>query len=374
MALERFFVNDTAVVEAFCFEEDGETPSDCSSVSWNYLKPGALASLSADVATPGNISLAEGATLTNMTGTFEYLFVGVNGQMESVPAAAQSITVANKRVEVTYPIATGGVLVRRIYRRKSPSTTYRLLATVGSSGGVHSDTLLEDPTTGRTPFFVPGTGAARQGIADTDAVGLYRATATFTKADGTIKTIPLTFTIEDPLEIASNTDLGQTLDLAWMLLEDCFDSELGGPWLRDVTLRNFDRAKLAGLVQNAFYIINVTPPMENWDETSFPYEAARPLLAKGILIEAIKHLQRSYVEQPLVTGAGQISYFDRRDYMARWGEILKLEREDFKAWLALFKRDAYNFGSSKVLVDIKAGRRLMVSPNLRLRYPRLRLI
>jgi hypothetical protein len=129
-----------------------------------------------------------------------------------------------------------------------------------------------------------------------------------------------------------------------MFLEDCFDSDLGGPYLRDVTLANFDKNKVKGLADMALMQINLKPPTQNFDIDTFPYTTARALFAKALLIESIKHLMRSYVEQPAVLGAGQISYFDRRDYLQRWQALYQIEWEEFKHWLALFKRGFYNFG------------------------------
>lgn len=188
--------------------------------------------------------------------------------------------------------------------------------------------------------------------------GVYRARAKFILADGSQRSQFVNFEVVDPLAI-STTDPDKTIDMAWMFLEDCFDSDLGGPYLRDVTLANFDKKKMALLAPNALFTIGIKPPATTYTIDNFPYTTAMPLLAKGLLIESVKHLMRSYTEQPLVTGAGQISYFDRRDYLTRWQTIYTLEMEEFKHWLALFKRGEFNFGSGSLLIDLKSGRRQM---------------
>lgn len=368
---EKVYVGDTAIIEAWCFEEDGETPANCTEVSWSYLVPGDPAGTDPILTAPTTgVTPTEGATLSGMTGTYEYLMTQMDGVTESLPTTVQSIIVTDKRVTVSYGAADVGVTVRRIYRRKSPNTEFRLLTTIGSGSGSYSDTTIEDPETGITPVFVSGTNVARLIIDDTNTVGFYRAVCTFTKEDGTKKSIIRAFTVEDPLELPASDDLGKTLELAWIFLEDCFDSEMGGPWLRDVTLKYFNKEKLANFAGSALFIINQKPPVSGYDETSFPYVDAMPLFAKGVLIQAIKHLIRSYAEQPNVVGAGQISYFDRREYYRVWKEILEQEQEEFATWLALYKRGQYEFGSSKVLVDIKGGRRLLLWPGYRLRWPR----
>ena len=59
--------------------------------------------------------------------------------------------------------------------------------------------------------------------------------------------------------------------MAWLKLEDCFDSELGGPHLRDRTLANFDKTKMAGLVSSALYNIGATlAPAQTYTNDTFP--------------------------------------------------------------------------------------------------------
>ena len=188
--------------------------------------------------------------------------------------------------------------------------------------------------------------------------GNYRARAKFILSDGTQRSQLLTFDVIDPLDTA-NENIDQTVELAWLMLEDCFDSEMGGPYLRDATLAYFDKNKMAALAPMALFQIGIKPPASVYTLDNFPYTEAGALFAKGILIESVKHLMRSYVEQPNVLGSGQISYFDRRDYLQRWQSIYQMEMEEYKHWLALWKRGQWNFGSGSLLIDMKSGRRQM---------------
>jgi hypothetical protein len=102
-----------------------------------------------------------------------------------------------------------------------------------------------------------------------------------------------------------------------MKLEDLFDSELGGPHLRDRTLANFDKPKMANLLPDALYSIGATfSPAVIYTEASFPFTEHSSLAAQSLLVESIRHLMRSYVEQPLPVGSN-VTYFDRRDYLQR---------------------------------------------------------
>lgn len=75
-------------------------------------------------------------------------------------------------------------------------------------------------------------------------------------------------------------------------------------------------------------------------------------IANGLLshnCEALKHLKRSYVEQPSVEGIAQ-ARFDRRDYMTRWGEILSDEQPELDKMLDQFKMAFMGLGSVQALV------------------------
>lgn len=206
-------------------------------------------------------------------------------------------------------------------------------------------------------------------ITDTSLVGEYVGTAQFTlQTSGNKKTVLRTWSVVDPLSVAS-VEKDKTVNLAWKMLEDCFDSELGGPHLRDASLANFDKAKIGDLYDLALYSINVMQPTQTFDAVSFPYANARPLLAKSLECESIKHLMRSYVEQPMITSSGAITYFERRDYLDRWNTLLTIEQLQLKEWVAMYKRQQYNFGVGKLLVDNKT-RGLFVPGQLRTRYPR----
>jgi hypothetical protein len=294
------YINDSAPLEASIFGEDGVTPITPTSASWEISRP-------------------DGGDL--------------------LVATAPTTPAIGDRVIVQEGATISGIPQRHVIEWN------------GSAWIDLGAPLANFALTGNTTDYLVPTQA-------TYLEGVYHARAKFILADGSQRSQFLNFEVVDPLEI-STTDIDKTIDLTWMMLEDCFDSDLGGPYLRDVTLANFDKRKLALLSDNALMAINLKPPAQNFTSDNFPYASGRALYAKALLIEAIKHLMRSYVEQPNVLGSGQISYFDRRDYEQRWQAIYQLEYAEFTHWLALWKRGFYNFGSGSLLIDMKSGRRQM---------------
>lgn len=209
---------------------------------------------------------------------------------------------------------------------------------------------------------------------DTTQKGLHSWTARFTYATGQIKSTQGTFQVVDPFESLVPTQLDQVADEVWMRLEDCFDSQEGGPWLRDMTLRYFNRDKIQRFVQEGIMLINNWPPITQLDVAFFttPIPATDPvilaedpnakqpdpdriILVQATLLEIIRHLMRSYVEQPAPQGAN-IVYQDRREYLQRWQTIYEIEWDWYKTMLSLFKRNFLNYGKSALLVSSKAGR------------------
>lgn len=358
-----------------CYDEDGVTPVVASSVSWDYMRPDLTSyTISAAAALTPTLSLNGAGVLT---GTFEYLqtyLVTVNGFNYETPASASATiaTVANT-VTVTALDATAvaGIAARRFYRRRVGTAPWQLVltSTTFTFYSANDTTPENAPTTGIQPVFVPNGSISRFRTVDSFATGEYKLITHFTLANTNIKSVVSRFEVIDPLAV-STLEIDRTVDLAWKMLNDCFDSDAGGPHLRDASLVNFDKGRLSDFVEVALFNINNYQPVQTLSSASFPFTAARPLLAKALLIEAVKHLMRSYVEQPQVMGSGQISYFERRDYLERWQTIHTMELEEFKLWLVMFKRQQYNFGSSKLLIDSKSGRR-MYYPALRTRYPKI---
>lgn len=201
-------------------------------------------------------------------------------------------------------------------------------------------------------------------------LGEYVAMVRFTLDSGEKRSTRLDFVIVDPFATIVPTKDEVIAGEVWNLLEDCFDSEEGGPWLRDMTLSFFDRTKIKQFIPYAMLEINNTSPLTSIDlgtfvtitygpDTVTPVGAVPtddiPIVVMGTLIQVIRHLMRSYVEQPANMGS-EIAFEDRRDYLQRWQIILQDLVPDFQRMLILWKRQFLNLGKSALLVHSKAGR------------------
>lgn len=196
-----------------------------------------------------------------------------------------------------------------------------------------------------------------------DTAGGYTGIATFTYTDGVnaglTKSIPCNYEIADPYVRTGASVADPSVRLAWTYLEDCFDSEAGGPWLRDMTKNVFDESKLRALVPQVITGINLQMPFSSWTEDSFPYQQGDGVafVAQGLLVAAIRHLMRSYVEQP-DTVSSPVAFLDRKKYQAVWKAQYDVEKELWDLWLNRYKLAGYDLAHGALLVGVKAGRML----------------
>lgn len=214
-----------------------------------------------------------------------------------------------------------------------------------------------------------GAGFLRYDTTDKD-LGEYIGVAQFTLTTGEKRSQRIDFAVIDPFATVVPTRNEVIASAVWDLLEDCFDSEEGGPWLRDMTMSYFDKQKIEQFIPYAMMEINNTQPMTGLLVNDFvtiifdvdgvtPIDAEPtgdiPIVALGTLIQVIRHLMRSYVEQPANMGS-EIAFEDRRDYLQRWQLILQDLVPDFQRMLILWKRQYLNLGKSALSIHSKAGR------------------
>lgn len=201
---------------------------------------------------------------------------------------------------------------------------------------------------------------------NTSDVGTYDWVAQFILLSGEKRSTGDQFTVYDPFNPILPSADEQIADEVWWRLESCFDSEEGGPWLRDMTLGYFGEDSIIRFIPEGVLLINVTPPMTTIDLSHFTTsfvtpegeiqaDPDRPVIVQATLLAVIKHLMRSYVEQPLPQGAN-IVYQDRRDYLQRWQTIYQIENEYWLRLVGLWKRSFLQYGHSKLLIHSKAGR------------------
>lgn len=314
MASKRFFVGDTAIFEASIFEDDGVTPSEPISSTWQITDPD-----------------------------------GVHLVLPDAPAdpAEGDIVILNQNQTV------GG----------DPYLAWDVLTWNGSVWSKVAEAV-NDLDGNDATFRLPAVVVTKS--------GLYQGRVKFTMDNDDVRSEIEKIEVIDPFNDIGITDRDNVIDGAWMKIEDAFDSELGGPHLRDRTLAIFDKQKMAALLPDAIYKINATyQPATSYTDENFPYLPHGPLLSQALLVQTIKHLIRSYTEQPLAVGGANISYFDRRDYQQRWQAVLEIEERQLMEWLDLFKRDLMGFGTGALLIGGYQSAYAHAPRWMRARYPRI---
>jgi len=193
---------------------------------------------------------------------------------------------------------------------------------------------------------------------DTDVIGNYSGTWSYT-----IGSTPDTYTVylavgeSNPAYDRLPEAFRELVDNVWMRFADLFDSPDGGPHLQTYYQAHWSRGRMAQLMGAGLRRLNVisqphqTYTIDGQGGTVFPIAQWGGLLEQATYIEAIKHLRRSYVEQPQVQLSGGVSRLDRTDYYARWSQILEGEQEDLKAALDTFKIASMFLGRPQVLVS-----------------------
>lgn len=221
---------------------------------------------------------------------------------------------------------------------------------------------VQDPTGNETilngSITADGTGYAR--FLGTEYVGHYNTIATFTLASGQVKSVVCSFEVIDPFNPPAPSSLQVIGDMVWAKIEDVFDSELGGPWLRDMTLNFFSKDKMPEFIAEGLFDMNQQNPPTNLTADYFVLNGVAtseaPLVVEATYLAVILHLVGSYVEQPLPLG-GQVVYEDRRDYIERWLQIYEVEMQRYIRWVALWKRRFLGLdGHTHNIIVSKAGR------------------
>jgi hypothetical protein len=223
------------------------------------------------------------------------------------------------------------------------------------------------PSVQSNPADIVGDGHAQfQVINLTDIPGEYKGVMTFDYTGvssapypNALKSVIVDFTVIDPFVRSGSAVSDPYVDMAWLKLEDCFDSELGGPWLRDQTLAVFDKTKIRAFIPEVIMNVNETMPFSDYTEASYPWSQGSygPLAAQGLLVASIRHLMRSYTEQPDVVSS-PVAFMDRKRYQQAWKAVYDVEAPLFDKWTKQVKLRGYDITHGSLLLGTKAGRML----------------
>lgn len=147
------------------------------------------------------------------------------------------------------------------------------------------------------------------------------------------------------------------VDQVWILFADQFDSPSGGPNLQTWAMSNFNRGRIAQLLKRAVGLINTmaqpfsTYTLDGVGGAAFPIAQWGPLLVQALYVEVLKHLQRSYLEQPDWEGGAGISRLDRRAYRQYYAELVEQETETLRPQLDIFKISQMGLARPSILVS-----------------------
>lgn len=192
---------------------------------------------------------------------------------------------------------------------------------------------------------------------DSDEVGTYRVVWTYAM-DGVPEQYTTFIEVGESAPDYDRLEPGfkAIVDAVWIRFADLFDSPNGGPNLQTYFQTHFGRQRLAQLLRIAMGLLNTTAqPFQTFSIDGvagkrFPIDQWGSLLETALYVEVLKHLRRSYTEQPAFVG-GNVTRLDRRDYWDRWGAILEEERAALKGQLEVFKISNMGLGKPKVLVS-----------------------
>jgi hypothetical protein len=145
------------------------------------------------------------------------------------------------------------------------------------------------------------------------------------------------------------------VDQVWIRFDDLFDSPSGGPHLQTYYQAHWSRGRMAQLMGMALRKLNTiaqpysTFSLDGHGGTQFPLQQWGGLLEQATFVEAVKHLRRSYIEQPQFIG-GSVTRLDRTDYWQRWSSVLQDEEATLKSQQDTFKISMMMLAIPQVLV------------------------
>ena len=158
------------------------------------------------------------------------------------------------------------------------------------------------------------------------------------------------FTAYPALPVEARQIVGQI----WVKLADLFDSRLGGPHLQEYYQSHFGPERIAQLMPFALSRITSrvqeSTQLQPVGEDGYPYADWSGILAQSLWIETLKHLARSYIEQPIAQGV-PVARLDRTAYARAWQELVDAEMREFEEMLDVFQMSMLGLGALSLIVS-----------------------
>jgi hypothetical protein len=152
-------------------------------------------------------------------------------------------------------------------------------------------------------------------------------------------------------------DMKNIVEQVWIRLADTIDSPGGGPNLTTYIQSKFGRGRIAQLLKIGVGRLNTvaqphgTFTLDGVGGATFPIAQWGSLLESVTWIETLKHLIRSYTEQPDFVGGGNISRLDRTKYSKAWRDVMVDEEAIVRGQLDVFKIAQMGLGRPAVLIS-----------------------
>lgn len=165
------------------------------------------------------------------------------------------------------------------------------------------------------------------------------------------------YQILDPMPVFDSLNDGErgVVRIVINMFADLYDSVEGGPHLKEEFQTHFGTETIARCLELACNRVNITSqPYTNYtvglgQTNRFP-PTNYSVLVFGTYLEVVRHLIRSYTEQPQMAGGPGIAILDRSSYIGRWRDILNDEKDDYARAVRSFKRGLLSLGSGSLLV------------------------
>lgn len=167
------------------------------------------------------------------------------------------------------------------------------------------------------------------------------------------RAVPVAIGGAAPAYDALDPGMKAIVEAVWLRMADQFDSPYGGPHLQVYRQAHFGRNRVAQLLPKALGVLNtISQPHMTYsvDGGKFPLDKWGALLELALWIEVIKHMRRSYLEQPNEVGVN-VAYLDRKSYSNFWAALLAEEQPTFTRMLDHFKMAHMGLGKASLLVS-----------------------